>query len=102
MHMLFHQNLYRKRKYLSFETINRFLQSEVKSEELKAPLKVELAHLAHTDYSRYRLSKTTIRKHDILKKLKQNTDIIICRPDKGNGVVIFYRTFYISSMKKIY
>ena len=42
-----------------------------------------------------------VKKHDILKKLKQNTDIIICRPDKGNGVVIFYRTFYISSKKKM-
>ena len=41
-----------------------------------------------------------VKKHDILKKLKQNTDII-CRPDKGNGVVIFYRTFYISSKKKM-
>ena len=46
-HMLFHQNLYQKRKYLHLEMINRFLQSEVKSEELKAPLKAELAHLAH-------------------------------------------------------
>ena len=42
-----------------------------------------------------------VKKHDILKKLKQNTDIIICRPDKGNGVVILYRTFYISSKKKM-
>ena len=81
--------------------INRFLQSEVKSEERKAPLKGELAHLAHTYYSRYHPSETTIRKHNILKKLKQNTDIIICRPDKGSGVVILDRTFYISSVKKL-
>ena len=40
-HMLFHQNLYQKRKYLHLEMINRFLQSEVKSEELKAPLKAD-------------------------------------------------------------
>ena len=40
--------------FTSFEMINRFLQSEVKSEELKAPLKAELAHLAHTYYSLYR------------------------------------------------
>ena len=39
--MLFHQNLYQNRKYLHLEMINRFLQSEVKSEELKAPLKAD-------------------------------------------------------------
>ena len=88
--------------FTSFEMINRFLQSEVKSEELKAPLKAELVHLANAYYSRYRPSEeTTIRKHNILKKLKQNTVIIICRPDKGNVVVILDRTFYISSMKKL-
>ena len=27
--------------------------------------------------------------------------IIICRPDKRNGVVILDRTFFISSMKKL-
>ena len=32
--------------FTSFRMINRFLQSEVKSEELKPPLKAELAHLA--------------------------------------------------------
>ena len=37
--------------FASFEMINCFLQSEVKSEELKAPLKAKLAHLAHTYYS---------------------------------------------------
>ena len=87
--------------FKSFRMINRFLQSEVKSEELKPPLKAELAHLARIYYSRYRPSETTIRKHNILKKLKQNTDIIICRSDKGKGVVILDRTFYISSMKKL-
>ena len=39
--MLFHQNLYQNRKYLHLEMINRFLQSEVKSEELEAPLKAD-------------------------------------------------------------
>ena len=73
--------------------INCFLQSEVKSEELKAPLNAELAHLVHTYYSRYPSSETTIRKQNILKKLKQNTDFIICRPDKGNGVLD--RTFLV-------
>ena len=87
--------------FTSFEMINIFLQSEVKSEELKAPLKAELAHLARTYYSRYRPSETAIRKHNILKKLKQNTDIIIGRPVKGNGVVILDRIIYISSMKKL-
>ena len=42
--------------------INHFLQCEVKSEELKAPLKAELALLAHPYHSRYRPSETTIKK----------------------------------------
>ena len=36
-----------------------------------------------------------------LKTLTRNKDLIICRPDKGNGVVILNRTDYIDKMKLI-
>ena len=39
-----------------------------------------------------------MRKHKILKKLRNNNNILITKPDKGNGVVIVGRIYYRSSM----
>ena len=44
----------------------------------------------------------TVRRHDlkryrILKNIRNNKDIIILRPDKGNGVVILDRQVYMNS-----
>ena len=101
-HMLFHQNLYQKRKYLHLlKWLIVFLQSEVKSEKPKAPLKAELGHLAHTYYSWYRPSETTIRKHNILKKNLGKTQTLLFADQIRESVVILDRTFYISSMKKL-
>ena len=48
-----------------------------------------------------RPSKTTLFKHGILRRLKNNKDIIICKPDKGNGVVIIDRSIYVQELDKI-
>ena len=40
-------------------------------------------------------------KHGILKKLRNNKDIVILRPDKGNGVVIMDAITYKSKMYEL-
>ena len=38
---------------------------------------------------------------DILKKLSKNKDLVICRPDKGKGIVLLNRNDYIQKMENI-
>ena len=40
----------------------------------------------------------TLKKHKILEKLRRNKDIVIIRPDKGNGVVVMDRVIYNQQM----
>ena len=44
---------------------------------------------------------TNQQKHKILKKLRSNNNILITKPDKGDGVVIVDRIYYMSSMYEI-
>ena len=70
----------------------------MKNDNLKDELKTKVSSLANTYYSNYRLTKSTLKRHAILKKLHKNKDIIICRPDKGNYVVIIDQKIYIDEM----
>ena len=63
-------------------------------------IRSELSHLAHT-YVNYRPTKSSLKKHSILKGLKANSNIIITRPDKGNGVVIIDKEVYIKSIRDL-
>ena len=52
----------------------------------------------HAYYSNYKPTANALRKHKIVKKLRNNENIIIVRPDKGNGVVILDKNIYLSKM----
>ena len=75
--------------------ISRYTTSKLKKEDMVGELKSGLSHLANTYYNTYRPSRDSLKKHRILKKLKNNKDIMITKPDKGNGVVIMDRNSYI-------
>ena len=64
-------------------------------------MKAELSALAHDYVSSYQPSQQTLRKHGILKRLRQNKDIVICKPDKGNSVVIMDRVDYNQRMLEL-
>ena len=61
--------------------------------------------IAHKAYSKCKVVSwfPFFRKEDfdILKKLSGNSDIIVCRPDKGKGVVIMNREDYLDKMNMI-
>ena len=61
----------------------------------------QLSHLANLYYSYYKPSVGTLKKHGILKRLRNNQEIVILRPDKGNGIVIMNRKDYICGMNNI-
>ena len=58
-------------------------------------LKSKVANLAHSYVSTHHPTTQDKRKHRILRKLKNNSGIIVLKPDKGNGVVIMNRNEYI-------
>ena len=70
--------------------MSRDLNDDRKSRQLKATI----LNLANVYRSSYKPTQNTLRKHGILKKLRTRKDIVIVRPDKGNGVVILDRDIY--------
>ena len=79
----------------------KILLENLKNEIEKPALKSELSHLANSNVHNYKPSRLTLRKHGILKKLKNDKSIVILRPDKGNGVVVLDRIQYDNAIKEI-
>lgn len=57
-------------------------------------VRLEIQHLATTYDNSFKPSLNDLKKLKILKKLKENKDIIILRPDKGNSVVVLDNEVY--------
>ena len=87
--------------FVSFEMMHRFLLENLKNEIDKPALKSELSHLANSTVHNYKPSRSTLRKHGILIKLKNDKSIVILRPDKRNGVVVLDRNQYDNAIKEI-
>ena len=77
------------------------MKNDLKNVEEAGEVKTQLSFLASSFVNNYKPSKNTLKKHNILKKLRQNKDIVITRPDKGNGVVILNRKDYNDMMYEI-
>ena len=94
-HSLPPSRMYKIQVFVSFAMMHRFLLGNLKNEIDKPALKSEkseLSHLANSYVHNYKPSRSTLRKHGILKKLKSDKSIVILRPDKGNGVVVLDQT----------
>ena len=64
-------------------------------------MNAELSSIAQNYCSSYKPSHQALKKHSILKRLRNNKNIVICKPDKGNSVVILDRTVYNQQMLEI-
>ena len=78
----------------SFEAVNGFLTANKKDGVDVNEISAELSSLAQNYCSSYKPTRQTLKKHGILKKLRQNKNIVICKPDKGNSVVVMNRDDY--------
>ena len=74
--------------FTTFEKIHRSFLNNLKSEETKSQIKVHLSCLASSYFYNYKPSPRMLRQHCVLRNLRKNKDIVITKPDKGNGVVI--------------
>ena len=81
----------------SFEKIHYTIKNKLIDKNSASHLKTEIVHLAQNYVSSYRPSSNDLKKHHILRTLKNNPNIIILKPDKGNGVVILDRNIYLDS-----
>ena len=84
--------------FTTFDMIHRFLRSELSRNQFENALKTNISYLANNYYSNYRPSLNTLKKHKILEKLRRNKDIVIIRPDMGNGVVVMDRVIHNQQM----
>ena len=69
--------------------------SNLKDLKYEDQVRGELSHLAYSYYSKYKPNKNSLKKHKVLEKLKSNENIVIIKPDKGNGVVIVDKQDYV-------
>ena len=84
-----------------FDFIHRTMTKNLKDQKDTGEVKAKISYLANTYVNSYKPTKNALQKHKILKKLRNNNNILITKPDKGNGVIIVYRIYYMSSMYEI-
>ena len=77
------------------------MAKNLKDTKLEGKLAADLSHLAHCYVSSYRPSAADLKKHKVLKELRKNRNLVILKPDKGNGVVVLDRLDYDNGILKI-
>ena len=77
--------------FTTFKKIHRSFINNLKSEETKNQIKAHLSYLANSYFYNYKSSPRILRQHHVLQNFRKNKDIVITKPDKGNGVVILDR-----------
>ena len=87
--------------FTTFEKILCSFLNNHKSEETKSQIKARLSYLANSYFYNYKPSPRILRQHRILRNLGKNKDIVIMKPDKGNGVVILDRKLYNNTIEEI-
>ena len=87
--------------FTTFEKIHRSFINNLKSQETKSQIKMHLSYLANSYFYNYKPSPRILRQHRVLRNLRKNKDIVITKPDKGNGVVILDWKLYNNGIKEI-
>ena len=87
--------------FACFELIHRTMSKNLIDSSHEGKIVADLSHLAHTYVSAHKPTPVDLKKHRILKSLKNNKNIVILKPDKGNVVVVMNRTDYNSSLNRI-
>ena len=85
----------------TFEKIHRSFLNNLKSEKTKSQIKAHLSYLANYYFYNYKPSPRILRQHRVLRNLRKNKDIVITKPDKGNGVLILDRRLHNNAIEEI-
>ena len=84
--------------FCQFDMSAKYLTKDIEENEVSAQLKSELTHLANCYIYKYTPSKSSLKKHKILQKLRSQKDIIITHPDKDNGIVTLNKSEKVSKV----
>ena len=71
------------------------------TEETKSQIKAHLWDLANSYFYNYKPSPGILRQHRVLRNVRKNKDIVITKPDKGNGIVILDRKLYNNAIQEL-
>ena len=91
--------IWKSKIFTTFEEILRSFLNSLKSKETKSQIEVHLLYLANSYFYNCKLSPCILRQHRDLQNLKK--DIVITKPNKGNGIVILYWKLYNNSIEEI-
>ena len=69
--------------------------------ESKSQIKAHLSYLVNSYFYNYKPSPRILRQYRVLRNPRKYKDIIITKPDKGNGVVILDRKLYDNAFQEI-
>ena len=86
--------------FTTFEKIHRSFLSNLRSKENKSQIKAHLSYLVNSYFHNYKPSRI-LRPNRVLRNLRKNKDIVVTKPDKGNGVVILDRKLYNNAIEEI-
>ncbi|XP_065651296.1 uncharacterized protein LOC136079485 [Hydra vulgaris] len=87
--------------FAQFDSVAQFLNTKLRNKDSEPQAKSELSHLANNYVYKYTPSEGCLRKHKIIKRLRKNENIVITRPDKGNGIIVLNKVDYINSLNNI-
>ena len=74
------------------------MSKDLKDQKDTGGVKAKISYLAFTFVNSYEPTKSSLRKHKIFKKLRNNNNILITKPGKGDGAVIVDRIYNMSSI----
>ena len=67
----------------------------------KSQIKAHLSYLANSYFYNYKPSPCILNQHRVLQKFKNNKEIVITKPIKGNGVVNLDGKLYFNAIEEI-
>ena len=86
--------------FTTFEKIHRSFLNNFKSEKTKSQIEAHLSYLTNSYFYNYKPSPRILTK-STSRLTKPYKDIVITKPDKGNGVVILDRKLYDKAILEI-
>ena len=87
--------------FTTFELLHQDLKRHLVDKNKANEVRSEIQHLATTYVNSFKPSLKDLKKLKKLKRLKKNKDIIILRPDKGNGVVVLDTSAYNNAISDL-
>ena len=93
--------MWKSKFFTFFEKIHCSFLNNLKTEETKSQIKVHLSYLSISYFYKYKPSPRILRQYRVLWNFRKNKDIVITKPDKGNGVVILDWKLYNNAVEEI-